>query len=47
MAQGKTADDWSSKCIDMVYKATEYQAKVVNCESCTAAAVAVMTQQQL
>uniref|UniRef100_A0A383W7Z6 Glycoside hydrolase family 5 domain-containing protein n=1 Tax=Tetradesmus obliquus TaxID=3088 RepID=A0A383W7Z6_TETOB len=28
---GKAADDWSSKCIDMVYKANEFQAKVVNC----------------
>ncbi|WIA29300.1 hypothetical protein OEZ86_011805 [Tetradesmus obliquus] len=27
---GKAADDWSSKCIDMVYKANEFQAKVVN-----------------
>lgn len=34
MLQGKAADDWSSKCIDMVYKANEFQAKVVNCECC-------------
>jgi hypothetical protein len=27
---GKAADDWSSKCIDMLYRANEYKAKVVN-----------------
>lgn len=27
---GRAADDWSSKCIDMLYRATEYKAKVVN-----------------
>jgi hypothetical protein len=27
---GKSADDWSSKCIDMLYRANEYKAKVVN-----------------
>jgi hypothetical protein len=32
LLQGKAADDWSSKCIDMVYKANEFKAKVVNCE---------------
>jgi hypothetical protein len=27
---GRTAEDWSSRCIDMLYRATECKAKVVN-----------------
>lgn len=27
---GLAAEDWSSKCIDMLYRATEFKAKVVN-----------------
>jgi hypothetical protein len=27
---GRTAEDWNSRCIDMLYRATEFKAKVVN-----------------